>query len=81
MSISAIQGFETPRNSVKIILKNMKIMLQISLETTNRETFLIQSGFRLNLQLRIQSRILNGQCCYVDVFGFIANGQILKKLV
>ena len=76
MSISAIRGFETPRNSVEINEKILKIMLQISLEKTNRETFLIQSGFRLNLQLRIQSRIANGQCCYVDIFGFIANDQI-----
>ena len=76
MSISAIQGFETPSNSVKIIEKILKIMLQISLEKTNREMFLIQSGFSLNLQLHIQSRIANGICCYVDVFGFIANGQI-----
>ena len=47
MSISAIQGFEIPRNSVKII-ENILKMFQISLEKTNREMFLTQSGFRIN---------------------------------
>ena len=79
MSISAIQGFEIPRNSVKSI-ENILKMFQISLEKTNREMFLTQTGFRIINKYAFSQRLHVANAA-IDVFGFIPHGQILKTVV
>ena len=71
MSISAIQGFEIPWNSVKSI-ENILNMFQISLEKTNRD-----DGFQVDAVFldftkafdRVHPKILLNKLCNFGILG------------